>query len=76
MAHLQIPNGDRTAGPRPSISSSKHASSPSVVMNGHFASVGEAPSREQYEHGIQVVNENKEFKYGPRRFSVLGVLVW
>jgi hypothetical protein len=32
-------------------------------MNGHFASVGEAPSKEQYEHGIQVIDEEKEFKY-------------
>jgi hypothetical protein len=32
-------------------------------MNGHFASVGESPSKEQYEHGIQVIDEEKEFKY-------------
>ena len=38
--------------------------SPSVLpVNGHFAPVsGEAPSKEQYEHGIQVINEEKEFK--------------
>ncbi|KAF2146110.1 uncharacterized protein K452DRAFT_219861 [Aplosporella prunicola CBS 121167] len=36
-------------------------SSPSVVMNGHFASVGEKSSAEQYEHGVQVIDENKEF---------------
>jgi hypothetical protein len=32
-------------------------------MNGHFASVGEEPSKDQYEHGIQVIDEEKEFKY-------------
>jgi hypothetical protein len=31
-------------------------------MNGHFASVGEAGTREQYEHGIQIINEDKLFK--------------
>ena len=38
-------------------------------MNGHFASVGEAPSEEQYEHGIQVIDEEKEFKYATRRIE-------
>lgn len=32
-------------------------------VNGHFAAVGDAPSREQYEHGVQVINQDKEFKY-------------
>lgn len=38
--------------------------SPSVMsVNGHFAPVsGESPTREQYEHGIQVIDEDKEFK--------------
>ena len=31
-------------------------------MNGHFASVGDAPTKEQYEHGIQIINEEKDFK--------------
>ncbi|KAJ9641887.1 Dynamin-like GTPase that mediates homotypic ER fusion [Coniosporium tulheliwenetii] len=74
MAELQIPNGDRT-GPRPSITSTKHASSPSVVMNGHFASVGDAPSREQYEHGIQVVNENKEFNHDLSTYLALEKII-
>lgn len=32
-------------------------------MNGHFAAVGEKATPEQYEHGVQVIDENKEFKY-------------
>jgi protein SEY1 len=33
-------------------------------MNGHFASVGgDATTEEHYEHGIQVIDEEKEFKY-------------
>ncbi|KAH6670717.1 RHD3/Sey1 [Halenospora varia] len=32
-----------------------------MTMNGHFASVGDAPSKEQYEHGIQVIDEEKAF---------------
>jgi light-regulated signal transduction histidine kinase (bacteriophytochrome) len=43
---------------------SRFPTAPAVVtMNGHFASVGEAPSKEQYEHGIQVIDEEKEFKH-------------
>ena len=56
---LQVPNGSSNSQ-RPGINSMQ--SSPSVVMNGHFASVGEKSSAEQYEHGVQVIDENKEFK--------------
>ena len=42
----------------------RHPTAPSVMsVNGHFANMGENPTREQYEHGIQVINENQEFKY-------------
>ena len=34
-----------------------------MSVNGHFANMGEKPTKEQYEHGIQVINENQEFKY-------------
>jgi hypothetical protein len=34
-----------------------------MTMNGHFAGVVDAPTKEQYEHGIQVIDEEKEFKY-------------
>ncbi|KAK0704655.1 RHD3/Sey1 [Lasiosphaeris hirsuta] len=30
-------------------------------MNGHFAAVGNGPSAQQYEHGIQVIDEDKSF---------------
>lgn len=30
-------------------------------MNGHFAAVGDAPTAHQYEHGIQVVDEDKQY---------------
>ena len=40
----------------------KHPSAPSLMMNNHFASVGDNPSKEDYEHGIQVIDENKVFK--------------
>jgi len=33
-----------------------------MTMNGHFANVGNAPTKEQYDHGIQVIDEEKEFK--------------
>lgn len=30
-------------------------------MNGHFAAVGSGPTAKQYEHGIQVIDEDKAF---------------
>ncbi|ORY18024.1 RHD3/Sey1 [Clohesyomyces aquaticus] len=39
----------------------KHPSAPSLMMNAHFASVGEDASQEAYEHGIQVIDEDKVF---------------
>ncbi|TVY55667.1 Protein sey1 [Lachnellula cervina] len=45
---------------RPSAAS--RATAPSVMtMNGHFAAVGEAPTKEQYERGIQVIDEEQAF---------------
>lgn len=33
-------------------------------MNGHFASVGNEPGNPaSFEHGVQVIDEEKEFKY-------------
>lgn len=34
-----------------------------MATNGHFASVGDQNDKTAYEHGVQVVDENKEFKY-------------
>jgi hypothetical protein len=31
-------------------------------MNGHFAAVGDGPTAQHYEHGIQVIDEEKAFK--------------
>ena len=50
-------------GDRPS-SSTRHPTAPSIMtVNGHFASVGEKSTKEQYEHGIQIINDVQEFKY-------------
>jgi hypothetical protein len=52
-------NGD--AMPRPGVA--HMATAPSVMtMNGHFAGIGDAPGKAQYDHGIQVIDEDKEFK--------------
>ena len=41
----------------------RHPTAPSIMtVNGHFASVGEKPTREQYEHGMQIIDEDQEFK--------------
>lgn len=34
-----------------------------MMMNSHFAGVGENASKEAYENGIQVIDEDKVFKY-------------
>jgi hypothetical protein len=41
----------------------RHPTAPSMMMNSHFAGVGEDAPKEAYEHGIQVVDEDKVFKY-------------
>lgn len=44
-------------------------------MNGHFAGVGEQATKEQFEHGIQVIDENKTFNSSlPQYFQVEDVL--
>ncbi|CAL3967035.1 unnamed protein product [Diplocarpon coronariae] len=53
------PNG-QDAG-RPSAAS-RFPTAPSIMtMNGHFAAVGDAPTKEQYEHGVQIIDEDKDF---------------
>jgi hypothetical protein len=42
---------------------------PSVLSNGHFASIGGDGDTASYEHGVQVIDENKEFKYGHLRLD-------
>lgn len=37
-----------------------------MSTNGHFASIGDHSDRTAYENGVQVIDENKEFKYDPR----------
>jgi len=44
-----------------------------MTVNGHFAAVGDAPTEQRYEHGIQVIDEEKEFKYAPDSLSLNGL---
>ncbi|CAA9963776.1 hypothetical protein CFE70_007579 [Pyrenophora teres f. teres 0-1] len=39
----------------------KHHTSPSLMMNAHFAGVGDNADNGAYEHGIQVIDEDKMF---------------
>ena len=62
--------GDKTD--RPS-STNRHPTAPSIMtVNGHFATVGEKSTKEQYEHGIQVINDVQEFKYAIPTSQALG----
>lgn len=58
-----------TLSPPPSRpqTNNRHPTAPSVMtVNGHFASANEKPTAGQYEHGMQVINEDQEFKYVSR----------
>ena len=47
---------------RPQVNN-RHPTAPSVMtVNGHFASVGETATKEQFDHGIQIINEDQDFK--------------
>lgn len=47
---------------RPQING-RHPTAPEIAtMNGHFSGVGEDGSKEQYENGIQVIDEDQNFK--------------
>jgi hypothetical protein len=51
---LQV-NGSRPANVR-------HPTAPGMMMNAHFANVGDDASKEAYENGVQVIDEDKVFK--------------
>ncbi len=62
MSAADSPQRSGKENHRPS-NSGRHPTAPSVMtVNGHFANVGESATKEQYEHGIQVINEDQEFK--------------
>jgi hypothetical protein len=46
---------------RPQASSRAFSAPGTMEVNGHFSTVGD--KNEDFEHGIQVVDEDKEFKY-------------
>jgi len=45
-------------------------------MNGHFSAVGDQPANGSYEHGCQVIDEEKEFKYVLQDRLSLVIGVW
>jgi hypothetical protein len=38
-------------------------------MNGHFATAGDDSDPAAYEHGVQVIDEDKQFKYVMDNFA-------
>ena len=44
--------------------------------NGHFAAIGGDSDKAAYGHGVQVIDENKEFKYVLSVISWLSRAVW
>lgn len=40
----------------------RNPTAPPVMGNGHFATIGADVDAASYEHGVQVIDENKEFK--------------
>lgn len=49
---------------RPRAGSRSLTAPSKMSVNGHFASVGDNREVVDYEHGVQVIDEDKEFKYG------------
>ena len=61
MNGLSSPDRSAKANRRPSTA--RHPTAPAAMaVNGHFANMGENATSEQYEHGIQVINEDQNFK--------------
>ncbi|MCJ1479690.1 Dynamin-like GTPase that mediates homotypic ER fusion [Lambiella insularis] len=42
-----------------------------MTLNGSFASVGQTATKEQYERGIQIINEDQEFNKGLSRYLTI-----
>ncbi|KAF1926671.1 GTP-binding protein Sey1 [Didymella exigua CBS 183.55] len=51
---LKVNNGTRPGNVR-------HPTAPGMMMNAHFANVGEDGGKDGYEHGVQVIDEDKVF---------------
>ena len=58
-----VSSTDRSTKENRRPSSARHPTAPAAMaVNGHFANMGETATKEQYEHGIQVINEDQSFK--------------
>jgi len=55
----QSPAPTGSSPTRPLTVNRSHTAPEKMSVNGHFASAGEA----NFEHGVQVIDEDKEFKY-------------
>ena len=40
----------------------RNPTAPPTIGNGHFAAIGDHADSTAYKHGVQVIDENKEFK--------------
>jgi hypothetical protein len=68
------PVSSRTNGNRPSnINRAMTAPPESMAVNGHFASMGQNGTA-NFENGVQVIDEEKEFKYVPKRYILKALL--
>ncbi|GAB7365396.1 hypothetical protein MBLNU230_g6474t1 [Neophaeotheca triangularis] len=55
------PNNTGTSPSRPTQQSRQFTAPSVMTMNGHFGSATDAPTRESFEHGCQVIDEDKHF---------------
>ncbi|KKO99929.1 protein SEY1, partial [Trichoderma harzianum] len=58
---LENPIASRVSPARAHAASDCSASSVAAAMNGHFSAVGDQPANGNYDHGCQVIDEEKEF---------------
>jgi len=75
MAHASKPPSGSPIEPtklssyRPSLASRAATAPDCMAVNGHFASHGQN-GHANFEHGVQVIDEDKEFKYATLAFHL------
>lgn len=54
------PNGSSTTTTRPNPGV-RQTTAPSIIMNGHFGGTGDSVDDRDFEHGVQIIDEDKTF---------------
>ncbi|EME48037.1 hypothetical protein DOTSEDRAFT_69837 [Dothistroma septosporum NZE10] len=70
---LQQPNGTGST-PRPNTGA-RQSTAPSIIMNGHFGGTGDHVDDADFEHGVQIIDEDKTFNPNlPKYLQLEGII--